>query len=285
MSCGSCATKMPVFWGYCNSKREDAPEETASHHPTCHEQVENLDAITPSFPPAADHLLASQVPTLQAHELISQEAKANVIHNRLSKRYHSACPPTPPFPAYNFQGLRSQGCSISATRTDTIPPYLNSTRRPANIPLHTLSSASRPLQREESSRSLIDDPDEKGSSTSADSDFSLWSDTGDLVDQLADQEDPLRSRLRDPLPQTSGQRRGRPHKQVRYHPDVEDNEKKAAALRKEDIHIPVPPQRKINFGERVLVAIMAPNDGPSRIHGLHGKKLMYAFSTFRIDLR
>jgi hypothetical protein len=25
------------------------------------------------------------------------------------------------------------------------------------------------------------------------------------------------------------------------------------------------------------VRIMAPNDGPSRIHGLHGKKLMYYF--------
>ncbi|KAE9965460.1 hypothetical protein BLS_007631 [Venturia inaequalis] len=170
--------------------------------------------------------------------------------------------------------------SLSDSR---ITPASLVTRRPANIPLHTLSSASRPLQREESSRSLIDDPDEKGSSTSADSDFSLWSDTGDLVDQLADQEDPLRSRLRDPLPQTSGQRRGRPHKQVRYHPDVEDNEKKAAALRKEDIHIPVPPQRKINFGERVLIAIMAPNDGPSRIHGLHGKKLIY-FTTIFVSL-
>lgn len=108
-----------------------------------------------------------------------------------------------------------------------------------------------------------------------------------MVDQLADQEDPLRIRLRnsleEDLPRASAQRRGRPHKQVRYHPDVEDNEKKAAVLRKEDIFIPEPPQRRINFGERCLVAIMAPNDGPSRIHGLHGKKLMYGSSNLRMD--
>jgi hypothetical protein len=100
-----------------------------------------------------------------------------------------------------------------------------------------------------------------------------------LVDQLAEEEDPLRIRLRESLegelPRATGQRRERPHKQVRYHPGVKDNEKPAAVLKKEDIPIPNPPQQRINIGERLLVAIMAPNDGPSRIHGLHGKKLMY----------
>jgi hypothetical protein len=108
-----------------------------------------------------------------------------------------------------------------------------------------------------------------------------------LVDQLADQEDPLRIRLRDSLedelPRVTSQRRGRPRKQVRYHPDVDENEKRAAVVRKEDIPIPNPPQRRINIGERLLVAIMAPNDGPSRIHGLHGKKLMYGLQVIRIE--
>ncbi|QDS76707.1 hypothetical protein FKW77_000866 [Venturia effusa] len=219
-----------------------------------------------------------------------RDHKANVIHNRLSKRYHSAFDRHPAYNTTFIPGLRSQGCSISATRTDTIPPFSNNPRRPANIPLHTLSSASRPVRPDESSRSLIEDDDEKvdsRSSISADSEFSLWSDTGDLVDQLAEQEDPLRIRLRESLeeelPRTSSQRRGRPHRQVRYHPDVQDNEKRSTVLRKEDISIPDPPQRRINFGERCLVALMAPNDGPSRIHGLHGKKLIY-FTTIFVSL-
>lgn len=250
-------------------------------HP--HPLQTSLDGFIPAFD------LQLSVPSsphpVQTHEHNkSQEANPNVIHNCLSKPLNSASLPHTTH-LTSIPRRRSQGCSISATRTDTIPPYSKNTRRPANIPLHTLSSASRPvhLQQEESSRPLIaaEVPDEKGesrSSISADSDFSLWSDTGDLVDQLADQEDPLRIRLRhsleEELPRISTQRRGRPQKQVRYHPDVQDNEK-AAVLRKEDIYIPEPPQRKLNFGERCLVAIMAPNDGPSRIHGLHGKKLMY----------
>ena len=45
-------------------------------------------------------------------------------------------------------------------------------------------------------------------------------------------------------------------------------------LRLEDIEIPDPGPRTISKAERLLARIMAPNDGPSRIHGLHGKKLM-----------
>lgn len=52
--------------------------------------------------------------------------------------------------------------------------------------------------------------------------------------------------------------------------DFED----AHILRKEDIYIPEPINRTITKAERFLVAIMAPDDGPSRMHGLHGKKLM-----------
>src|ERR1700743_1652755 len=77
-----------------------------------------------------------------------------------------------------------------------IPFSTNQPRRPANIPLHTLNSskkqhsrpsASSPPQEKRPLRrsSLSDDDDDS-------SDFSVWTDTGDLVDQLADQEDPLR---------------------------------------------------------------------------------------------
>lgn len=39
--------------------------------------------------------------------------------------------------------------------------------------------------------------------------------------------------------------------------------------------MPTPRRQRISVGERWLAAIMAPEDGPSRMHGLHGKKLMF----------
>lgn len=170
--------------------------------------------------------------------------------------------------------------------TAKIPSY--SKRQPANIPLHTLSSSSRHNHRRSvsGSGSGSSDFDEKRgrsrrSSFASDSDFSLWSDTGDLGDQLADDEDPLRGRLRESL---EGQQPTHPSptkqkKRVRYASNT-GREKEARSLgaprRKEDIRIPSPPPRVISRGERILAQIMAPRDGPSRIHGLHGKKLMYA---------
>jgi hypothetical protein len=112
----------------------------------------------------------------------------------------------------------------------------------------------------------------------------LWSgsETGDLVDQLADREDPLRIRLTDSLEGQalvhSSKRRDRKHKKrVRYQSEERSNDKErdiGVVRRKEDIPIPNPPPKMPNAGERFLAMIMAPNDGPSRIHGLHGKKLM-----------
>ncbi|KAF2397212.1 hypothetical protein EJ06DRAFT_559327 [Trichodelitschia bisporula] len=162
-------------------------------------------------------------------------------------------------------------------------------RRPANIPLHTLSSSSRVYDTDPVSP--IGSVDEKRDSqrSSLSEEFSEeWSDTGDLVDQLAEEEDPLRIRLRasleEGLPRNGNRRSHRP-KRVHYSADVEDRAEKCSgvAKRKEDIPIPNPPPRKISFGERLLVSIMAPNDGPSRIHGLHGKKLIY-FTTIFVSL-
>jgi hypothetical protein len=157
-------------------------------------------------------------------------------------------------------------------------------RRPANIPLHTLASPSRPNDAD--SATLIESSDEKRtsrrSSYSGDSDFSLWSDTGDLVDQLADEEDPLRIRLRQSLEDEVGgvgKHRGKKQKRVRYRSSEDTREKShhpGVVKRKEDIPIPDPGPRTISRGEKILAYIMAPRDGPSRIHGLHGKKLMYA---------
>jgi hypothetical protein len=160
-----------------------------------------------------------------------------------------------------------------------IPSLPYTSRRPANIPLHTLSSSST-RQRDGDSAHLLEDHDKESPRSSFDtpdsgSDLSLWSDTGDLVDQLADQEDPLRIRLRESVDGYPSKTRRQP-KRVRYQSQDGTAEKSAGSrkLRKEDIDIPDPGPRSISKAERILASIMAPNDGPSRIHGLHGKKLM-----------
>lgn len=162
--------------------------------------------------------------------------------------------------------------------TAKIPFSTDKHRRPANIPLHTLSA---PRQDDTDSASLLGDHDEKRDSLSADSDFSLWSDTGDLVDQLADEEDPLRIRLRQSLEGNAhggaSKANGRQKKRAHFHPDEGEREKPHKAgypRQKEEIPIPNPPRKPLSRGHRILATIMAPNDGPSRIHGLHGKKLM-----------
>ncbi|KAJ4347826.1 Ribulose bisphosphate carboxylase large chain [Didymosphaeria variabile] len=155
-------------------------------------------------------------------------------------------------------------------------------RRPADIPLHTFSSSAR--QRGSDAAHLLNDDDKESTRSSfdtpeSDSDLSLWSDTGDLVDQLADQEDPLRIRLRDSLEGGTSSRPRRQQKRVRYESETRFNEKERG-LRLEDIEIPDPGPRSISKAERILASIMAPGDGPSRIHGLHGKKLIYFTSVF-----
>ena len=74
--------------------------------------------------------------------------------------------------------------------------------------------------------------------------------------------------------------RTRPAKRVRYKQD-EDQEKgpESGLIRsKEDIPIPTPLRRRISKAERLIAIVMAPNDGPSRMHGLHGKKLVCVYS-------
>lgn len=159
-----------------------------------------------------------------------------------------------------------------------IPSYSHNHRRPANIPLHTLSSSARP--RDHDSAYLLDEHDKDSTRSSfdtpsSDSDLSVWSDTGDLVDQLAEREDPLRIRLRESLEGSRPPRHRRQQKRARFQSQESNNEKGAGAIRKEDIEIPDIGPRTISKAEKILAAIMAPNDRPSRIHGLHGKKLMF----------
>ncbi|KAI0580980.1 AraJ Arabinose efflux permease [Pyrenophora tritici-repentis] len=165
--------------------------------------------------------------------------------------------------------------------TFTIPSHSQSSRRPANIPLHNLASVARP--RDQDSAYLLDDHDKESARSSFDtpsddSDLSIWTDTGDLVDQLADREDPLSRRLRDSLEDGHPSKPRRHQKRARF--ASQDLEKSSRGIRLEDIEIPDPGPRTISKAEKLLAAIMAPNDRPSRIHGLHGKKLIYFTSIF-----
>lgn len=166
--------------------------------------------------------------------------------------------------------------------TTLIIPSQNKSRRPANIPLRTLSNR---IDNEHSEALLSSRSNEKqgrrSSSTSSRSSHgseSSWSDTGDLAEQLADAEDPLQIKLRESLDDQifrgSSSRRTK-HKKVRYHSDVEHREEKGEhpGIVKEDIEIPEPAPRHISRVEHLLAAIMS--GGERQMRGLTGKSLVY----------
>lgn len=119
------------------------------------------------------------------------------------------------------------------------------------------------------------------SSSAESDDFSLWSDTGDLAEQLANDEDPLRIEL-DPLTREGQSLKGHRHghgggrrKKVDFHSDHLEKDHIAGGIEKETIHIPEPPPRRIATSERLLALIMAPNDPQTaRAKGLVGKPLL-----------
>lgn len=119
------------------------------------------------------------------------------------------------------------------------------------------------------------------SSSAESDDFSLWSDTGDLAEQLANDEDPLRIEL-DPLTRQGQSLKGHRHgqgggrrKKVDFHPDHLEKGRGRGVIDKEAIYIPEPPPRRISNLERLLALIMAPNDPQTaRAKGLVGKPLL-----------
>jgi len=119
------------------------------------------------------------------------------------------------------------------------------------------------------------------SSATESDDFSLWSDTGDIAEQLADDEDPLRIEL-DPLNSQgrnlnpSGRGTARKNR-VTFQPQGRsEGESTNAGVDKEAISIPNPAPRKISRAEKVLALIMAPSDTQTaRTRGLVGKPLLY----------
>lgn len=119
------------------------------------------------------------------------------------------------------------------------------------------------------------------SSGSESDDFSLWSDTGDLAEQLAIDEDPLQIEL-DPLTREGQRLKGSGHgggrkKRVGFREQHHhERHHGPPGIDKEAIFIPEPPPRHITKTEKLLALIMAPNDPQqARTKGLVGKPLLY----------
>jgi hypothetical protein len=99
-----------------------------------------------------------------------------------------------------------------------------------------------------------------------------------LAEQLVNEEDPLQIRLRKSLDSDLfGRRRprfaGRRPKRVHYPEDINSRH---SEVDKEAIEIPRPAPRHISGVERILAAIMSPNNRESaHVHGLVGKPLLY----------
>ncbi|KAB8213597.1 hypothetical protein BDV33DRAFT_229347 [Aspergillus novoparasiticus] len=123
------------------------------------------------------------------------------------------------------------------------------------------------------------------SAQSVESEYSLWTDTGDLAEQLANEEDPLRIRLGEPLDREISSRSGsrarvKQLKRVHY-PNESNLAVEQAEPEKTSIEIPRPPPRHISRVERLLAVIMSPsNRQTAQMHGLVGKPLLYFTSVF-----
>jgi hypothetical protein len=161
-----------------------------------------------------------------------------------------------------------------------------------NIHRRTFSAPSRPSLDDQHSTALLSQakkqPRQAGNrrssytsyASSNDSDeFSLWSDTGDIAEQLAEEEDPLRIQLQ-PLnlegKTISGHGGKKKTKRVHYQDQANFQGKIAnPGLDKEAIIIPEPAQRRISVSEKYLAYIMAPSDRETaRKRGLVGKPLL-----------
>ncbi|RMZ75121.1 hypothetical protein DV737_g5440, partial [Chaetothyriales sp. CBS 132003] len=112
----------------------------------------------------------------------------------------------------------------------------------------------------------------------------LWSDTGDIAEQIASEHDPLYTRVElDSLNAqghvlASGLGGGRRRRKVAFDPLTRGQ---ISGVSKEAIAIPTPAPRFITRAEKILAIIMSPGDvQTARGKGLVGKPLLYFTSVF-----
>lgn len=139
-----------------------------------------------------------------------------------------------------------------------------------------MALTSKPLEQDGPKR-------ERSYSSATESDkLSIWSDTGDLAEQLADEEDPLHIEL-EPLNDegralNGSSRGGGLGKKVAFEQQSGRRQFRIShpGISKEAIVIPSPPPRQISKPEKVLAFIMGPGDPQTaRTRGLVGKPLLY----------
>lgn len=158
-----------------------------------------------------------------------------------------------------------------------IPPP-TTPRLPSNIPLRTLPTRAS----YDNSNTLLlstnqsyDHPPHRSSFGSE----SSWTDTGDIGEQLDDNDDPIRLQLPDAIEEellARVSRRQRRQKKVRIHePSPKRYDRSISRTRtidKEAIQVPVVQPHRPSRAERFIGSIMAGSSGS--IHGLTGKALM-----------
>lgn len=198
---------------------------------------------------------------------------ADILHSRTTS-------PPPSSPPHNLDQHETDPRAAICQPTTTVTIPSSTPFSAVTIPLRTLASPSYP--RNEHSATLLNSTTEKQgrrhSSDSAGSDFSLWSDTGDLAEQLADEEDPLQIKFRRSVENRTSRAhkpQGRQPKHVHY-PDQSFPERKTInrGIDKEAIQIPDPGPRTISRTEQTLAILLTGNRESSKMSGLTGKPLL-----------
>ncbi|MCJ1399560.1 hypothetical protein MMC11_002762 [Xylographa trunciseda] len=179
--------------------------------------------------------------------------------------------------------LRDKEAELKAMRRRVMEAVI-----PANIPLRNLIPP--PRFSDEHSASLLESANEKQaprrSTDSLGSDYSFFSDTGDLAEQLAAEADPLhvpfRSSLEEGSASTSRTRHRERHSRKVHYVEQDHLERKITnpGVDKEAIQIPQPKARYITRAEKVVAVLMTGDRESSQMHGLTGKPLLYFTSVF-----
>ncbi|KAG5946234.1 hypothetical protein E4U53_006613 [Claviceps sorghi] len=178
-------------------------------------------------------------------------------------------------------------CCLTAPKPPKIPSP-KSSRLPSNIPLRTLPTHTN-IDQDSQSTSLLGFPNPAHSSQARPSSGSesSWTDTGDIGDQLADDDDPVRRKLPDELDQEllAGlqKRPSKQSKKVRIEVPSPQRSRRSQSppltlIDKEAIEIPSIIRRRASRAERCIGAVMSGQSGS--IHGLTGKALIYFTSIF-----
>lgn len=173
------------------------------------------------------------------------------------------------------------GCPLKVRQIglDSQPPptaNIPSPTSPRAIPLRSLPDSNNSVPVLESASEKGSRRSSHSSARSVESDFSIWSDTGDLAEQLAEAGDPLETDLRSSQDRglLGRQKRKKHSKRVHYPRHLDDKELDGQS---EELKIPIPnpPPRRISRVERFLAAIMSPRAGQTpQSRGLVGKPLL-----------